>query len=114
MKYILIRLFKCNVRNFTILLSNIHFLFAQSAPNQRILKENSNGLLTSSKKGLNYKNISIPTELNIHNFKIYNNIYNKLIRYMKISYFHNAFDENKNDIKKTWSIIRQNTGSRRF
>ena len=33
---------------------------------------------------------------------------------MKISYFHNAFDENKHDIKKTWSIIRQNTGSRKF
>ena len=52
MKLILMRFFKCNVRMklttlfliFTILLSNIHFLFAQSAPNQRILKENP-GLL---------------------------------------------------------------------
>ena len=29
---------------------------------------------------------------------------------MKISYFHNAFDENKHDIKKTWSIMRQAIG----
>ena len=72
----------------------------------------TNGLLTSSKKRakLLTKNISKPTELNIHNFKIYNNMYNKLIRYMKISYFHKAFDENKHDIKKTWSIMRQAIG----
>ena len=30
---------------------------------------------------------------------------------MKISYFHNAFDENKHDIKKTWSIMRQAIGN---
>ena len=29
---------------------------------------------------------------------------------MKISYFHNAFDENKHDIKKTRSIMRQAIG----
>ena len=29
---------------------------------------------------------------------------------MKISYFHNAFDENKHDMKKTWSTMRQAIG----
>ena len=101
--------------NFTILLSNIHFLLRTIGAKSKNIKREpcfTNGLLTSSKKRakLLTKKISKPTELNIHNFKIYNNIYNKLIRYMKISYFYNAFDENKHDIKKTWSIMRQAIG----
>ena len=114
------RFFKCNVRMklITLFFKLYHTAFEHSFPlrtigakSKNIKREPwfSNGLLTSSKERakLLTKNIS---KLNIHNFKIYNNIYNKLIWYMKISYFHNAFDENKHHIKTTWSIMRQAIG----
>ena len=70
------------------------------------------GLLTSSKKKnkLFSKKLSKPTEYNIQTYKAYNIMYNKLKRKMKISYYKNILDENKCNIKKTWSILKQAIG----
>jgi len=70
------------------------------------------GLLVSSrnKAKLLTKKLHRPTEANIVKYKTYNKMYNTLKRAMKIRYFHNALDENKHDVKKTWTILRQAIG----
>jgi hypothetical protein len=70
------------------------------------------GLLISSKrKGkLFSRKLLKPTERNITEFKQYNNTFNKLKRAMKIKYFSNSLEENKHNIKKTWTILRQAIG----
>jgi len=70
------------------------------------------GLLISSKrKGkLFAKKLLKPTERNITEFKKFNNMFNKLKRAMKIKYFRDSLEENKNNIKKTWVILKQAIG----
>ena len=70
------------------------------------------GLLISSKRKskLYSRKLHKPTERNINEFKQYNNMFNKLKRAMKIKYFSNSLEENKNNIKKTWIILRQAIG----
>jgi hypothetical protein len=70
------------------------------------------GLLTSAKKKakLFCKKLSKPTEYNIKTYKTYNNMYNTLKRKMKIIYYKNILVENKSNIKKTWSILKQAIG----
>jgi hypothetical protein len=72
----------------------------------------SAGLLVSSRKRrkLFSKKLNKPTESNILAFKKYNNLFNKLKRAMKITYFETAIEENKFNIKKTWTILRQVIG----
>ena len=72
----------------------------------------STGLLVSSKKKakLFSKKMSKPTKLNISAYKEYNTIYNKLKRKMKILYYKTVLDENRSDIKKTWSILKRALG----
>ena len=48
-----------------------------------------------------------PTETNILKYKLFNNLHNKLVRIMKISYFKTACEENKH---KCWSILRHTIG----
>ena len=41
---------------------------------------------------------------------MYDNLFNKLKCNMKIQYYKSMLDENKHDMKKTWSILKQPTG----
>ena len=70
------------------------------------------GLLTSSRhkcKLLSNK-LKHPTEHNINMFKIYNNLYNKLKRHMKLQYYTSVLSNNKTDTKKMWSILKEAIG----
>ena len=51
-----------------------------------------------------------PTEQNITRYKIYNNIYNKLRRQLKINYYTHLLEENKFNIKKTWVSLNKAIG----
>jgi len=78
-------------------------------PRSKLIKREpwyTSGLLTSAKKRatLFCKKLSKPTEYNIKTYKTYNNMYNTLI------YYKNIRIENKFNIKKTWSILKQATG----
>ena len=76
----------------------------------------TSGLLTSSKNRtkLLTKKLQKPTERNILTYKNYNKLYNKTKRNMKVNYFSNILDENKHDIKNTWSILRSIIGKGGF
>ena len=47
-----------------------------------------------------------PTVENISKYKIYNSIFNKLKRKRKIFYFKTYLEENKNNSKKCWSMLK--------
>ena len=56
----------------------------------------TSGLLTSSTNKSKLLSLK-PTELNICKYKLFNNVYNKLVRTMKTSYFKKALEENKHN-----------------
>ena len=64
------------------------------------------GLLTSSrhKCKLFSNNLKHPTEHNINMFKMYNNLYNKLKRHMKLQYYTSVLSNNKTDTKNVVHI----------
>ena len=66
------------------------------------------GLITSRKKkfALTDKKIKQPTEANINRYKEYRNLYNKLIRSAKQLHYKLQLEKNKNDLKKTWQILK--------
>ena len=70
------------------------------------------GILTSSKQKakLFAKKLHKPTADNIAAYKEYNSMFNRLKRAIKIKYFQNALEENKRNIRKTWSILRKAMG----
>ena len=84
-------------------------------PNKKFTKREAwvtQGLLTSSRnkvKLLNKKLVN-PTEQNLTRYKIYNNIYNKLRRQLKINYYTYLLEENKFNIKKTWASLNKAIG----
>ena len=51
-----------------------------------------------------------PCDQNVTMFKNYNDLFNKLKRIMKITYFKTAIEENELNTKKTWTILRQAIG----
>ena len=59
------------------------------------------------------KKLTKPTEANINAIKVYNNMYNKQKRTLKINYFNKALEENacKLNSKKCWSLICTNLHS---
>ena len=65
------------------------------------------GLLTSAKKKAK---LSKPSEYNIKTYKTYNNMYNILKRKILIIYYKNTLVQNKFNIKKSWSILKQAIG----
>ena len=73
------------------------------------------GLLQSRKHKdkLGVKKLRNPTDSNIRNFKIFNSLYNKIIRVAKKKYYENKFEEVSKDIKKTWDITREALGTRK-
>ncbi len=72
----------------------------------------TSGLLTSSinKSKLFSVKLHDPTEVNIQKYKRFNNLYNKLLRTMKILYYRKTLEENKNNSKKCWAILKQALG----
>ena len=84
-------------------------------PNKKFIKREpwfSQGLLVSSRKRnkLLHNKISNPTQINVDKFKKFNALYNKLKRMSKINHYKDAFEENKHDIKQTWSILNKAIG----
>ena len=73
----------------------------------------SSGLLVSHarKEKLFSKKLKRPTATNIDNFKLYNTVYNKLRRTAKKLYYEKAFAKYKNNLKQTWSMIREVIGT---
>ena len=69
----------------------------------------TNGILTSSltKSKLLKKKLKKPTEQNINAFKKYCIIFDKVKKMAKESYFNLKLELNKNNLKKTWEILRQ-------
>ena len=55
-----------------------------------------------------------PTEDNITSYKHFNSEFNQLKRFAKTSYYTRIIETNKNDIKKTWSIINDVLGRNRM
>jgi len=92
-----------------------NFPLREHNPKSKYIKREpwyTTGLLTSSKQKskLLTKKLCKPTEANVKEFKEYNNIYNKLKRRMKATFYKIKLDENRQNIKKTWSILKQALG----
>ena len=70
------------------------------------------GLLISirNKKKLFNKKLNKPSDQTTTKYKIYNSLLNKIKRKMKQMYYQKVLEENKLNIKKTWSIINQAMG----
>ena len=84
-------------------------------PNKRYIKKEpwmTTGLLKSmrTKSNLFQKKLKIPSENNIRKYKIYVNMYNKLKREMKTTYFKNMLEANKHDMKNIWKTLKQAIG----
>ena len=67
------------------------------------------GLLTSrrNKNSLCTTSIKVPSEFNINAFKMYRNIYNKLVRAAKKLYYETELQNNQNNLKQTWKILKE-------
>ena len=72
----------------------------------------SSGLLVSrnTKNKLATKQISEPSTENKNKYKIYNSIYNKLVRKAKINYFDLQFKSHFSNMKKTWATLNEVLG----
>jgi hypothetical protein len=73
------------------------------------------GLLISrkNKEKLFKIKLKIPSHFNNEKFKHFNDMYVKLCRTAKMTYYKNQFNEHKSDIRKTWSTINQVLGRER-
>jgi hypothetical protein len=85
--------------------------------NKKIIKKEpwmTTGLLTSSRTKAKFlmKKLNKPTEHNISQYRIYNNKFNQIKRSMKIQYYNTLLEENKYNIKKSWSILKVAIGKR--
>ena len=75
----------------------------------------SNGLLVSrkTKEKLASKKIRKPSEANVATFKRYNNLYTKLLRKAKQTYYNSKFLDFSSNMRKTWDLIREVVGSKK-
>jgi hypothetical protein len=73
----------------------------------------TNGILISrtNKRKLERKSISNPSLESKEKFKQYKNMYNKVIRTSKKIYYEEVLESNKNNLRKTWQILREAIGS---
>ena len=73
----------------------------------------SKGLLISSnrKNKLFSKKVRCPSQLNSTKFKTYNFIFNKCKKSAKKSYYFKQFEIHKENIKQTWTLIRDVIGN---
>jgi hypothetical protein len=83
-------------------ISNIPMKFVKKSP------WITNGIIQSSitKSELLSKKLKCPTTSNIDKYKVYCNIYNKLLRVAKRNYYCEQIEINKGDMKKTWLTLR--------
>ena len=65
-----------------------------------------------TKNKLAAKKLKNPTVDNIDKFKKYNATYRSLIRKAKSNYYTDKFTEYSNNLKQTWSLIKEITGSK--
>jgi hypothetical protein len=70
------------------------------------------GLLNSSrqKSKLYAKKLKKPTDSNILQFKTYLKLFNKIKRKAKITYYKTILEENKNNIKQIWKVLKKAIG----
>ena len=70
------------------------------------------GFLTSSrtKAKLLKTKLKSPSDLNIQRYKTFIQVYNKVKKNLKISYYKNVLEKNKSSMKNTWSILKQAIG----
>ena len=75
----------------------------------------TSGLLISckTKSKLFSKKAKNPSFENCNKFKVFNSIYNKLRRAAKKMYYSNCFTDCKEDLRKTWSLIREVSSSKK-
>ena len=59
------------------------------------------------KNKLYFKSKKYPTSVNIHNYKVYRNKLNSLLRKTERDHYDVLFTQNKNNLKKSWSIIKE-------
>jgi hypothetical protein len=73
----------------------------------------SSGLLKScqTKNKLFTKKINKPSEQNTNNFRVFNILFNKCKKAAKKAYYCKQFEIQKNNIKQTWTLIRDVIGS---
>jgi len=72
----------------------------------------SSGLLTSTRTKCKLLKMKLkkPTVENINAYKIFLNVFNKLKRTMKRNYFANMIEQNKNNMKQTWLVLKKAIG----
>ena len=51
--------------------------------------------------------LRLPTESNISKYNLYRKCYDKVIRAAKKLYFKQSLEQNKNNLRKTWNILRE-------
>jgi exonuclease III len=96
-------------------LFNLHFPLKMFKFNKNFHKKESwfsNGLLTSRSQKIKLCTASIrdPTLFNINAYKMYRNIYNRLLKASKKIYFEEKLSLHKSDLRKTWQTLREATG----
>ena len=69
----------------------------------------SKSILKSRKTKFELAEIKIrfPTEINVSKYNQYRKCYDKVIRAAKKLYFKQSFEQNKNNLRKTWDILRE-------
>ena len=69
----------------------------------------SRSILKSRKTKFELAEIKLrfPTEANISKYNQYRKCYDKVIRAAKKLYFKHSFEQNKNNLRKTWDILRE-------
>lgn len=88
-----------------------HFPFKKVKLNRNIHKVEpfmTNALLKSRKTKFYLYNVKLkkPTQENVSKYNEYRKCYNKAIKTGKKLYFQKSFEENKNDLRKTWTLLR--------
>ena len=71
----------------------------------------THGILTSRKHKLFLRDsfLKSPTAINKMAYHRYRDLYNNIVKDAKKLYYENKFDEHKNNIKKTWQLLREIT-----
>ena len=91
------------------------FPLTEAKSNTKYIKQKpwvTTGFLTSSrqKSKLFKRQLNKPTVANILSYKSYLRTFSQLKRALKLKYFNDKLLENKNNMKSTWSILRQAIG----
>ena len=88
----------------------LYFPLTSKRPNKNFIKIEpwcTNGILVSRRNKLKLSCLasSKPTADNINSFKIYRNVYNRVIKHAKKLYYECELLRHQSDLKKTWSLI---------